>query len=139
MKRYRMAFVLIGLLGIMFLTYMIIDINQLQIRDNELGHHIFTAKLSQQLIRENPKDADGYYKLGLAYMDKKDFKSAITAFRQMEQISPLNAEYHYLAGWAYEYDNQHQIAKAELKRAIELDKFDTSVSQLAQDLMKQIH
>ncbi|MBW2062379.1 MAG: tetratricopeptide repeat protein [Deltaproteobacteria bacterium] len=67
----------------------------------------------EKITSLDPKDPDGFYRLGIAYEKNKDIEDAINAYRQVIKIKPDHAKAHYRTGILY-------LSRQEFKRGVEL-------------------
>lgn len=78
------------------------------------------AKL-KEAVRENPKDAEAHYRLGLAYEGLGKLEPAIKAYEEAVKLDPDKASYHYNLAVLYRVKRETDQAISHLKKALELD------------------
>jgi tetratricopeptide (TPR) repeat protein len=73
-----------------------------------------------QFIRQNPNDAIGYAKLGLAYSHLRKYREAIVELNTAIQIKPeaLGVEAYYYLGYSYSALGYHKDAVEAFKTAL---------------------
>lgn len=78
--------------------------------------------LLEKAIRLDPKLGPGYLQLGVLYAERKDFSSAITAYRQAVQVTPRLEEAHYRLAQVYRQAGETANAQAELQLYAQISK-----------------
>ena len=84
------------------------------------------VKLGEQLVARSPGSATGFYLkgLGLLWMaieSRAPLDPAIDALRTAAQLDPVFAENHFALAKAYQWEQQHGQAIAELEQTIRLN------------------
>jgi len=73
--------------------------------------------------------AAAYYKNGI-------YSSAIDLLTEATKSAPQNSTYHYHLGLAYQKSNQVELAKANFRRALELDPKSPRANEIRQALLE---
>lgn len=75
----------------------------------------------QEVLKENPRDADALILQGQMALARKDGKEAIQAFRTILKDQPELADIQFLLGRAYLLSGEVGLAREVLERAVALD------------------
>ena len=79
-------------------------------------HDVAEAKkLLEEVLKQDPKYADGYYQLGKLQLEEGDVKTAITNLEAGSKLSPNSDYIHYQLAMAYRRDAQMEAAAKEMK------------------------
>lgn len=78
------------------------------------------------VFRQQPKNNDVAYNLGLIAREAGDFNTAEKAFFRATKITPLTPECHIMLGNILTEQNKTQAAKKSFNRAVQLDKNNVS-------------
>lgn len=84
-----------------------------------------------------PESSAVYDTLGWVYRAKKDYKSAVSAFKKSISLDPKNAAAHYHLGLTYIDQRDKTQAVKALNNAIKLDK-NSQVAKLANDSLSRL-
>jgi tetratricopeptide (TPR) repeat protein len=71
-----------------------------------------------QSVQENPDDPWAHYKLGVYFMDKKEYDKAIGFFDEVTRLSPENSMAYHAKGAALSKMGNYKEASAAFQRAI---------------------
>ena len=74
-----------------------------------------------QVVKIKPDYAQGWFKIGFAYLSLKNFNEAIKAFQQVIKIEPNNSDAFYGLGFAYYSIGNRQAAENQYTSLIKLD------------------
>jgi spermidine synthase len=72
-------------------------------------------------LKASSRDKEAYRLLGLAYYGAKDLQGALAAYEKMMQAFPESGEPHYLMATVMVNTGQRAAARAEIKRALEVE------------------
>ena len=70
-------------------------------------------------LKKHPKDADGYYELGVAYARQGDMGLACRQWRKVLELQPSHSAARYFLGMAYLSQGKLQQAIAQYRTALE--------------------
>jgi tetratricopeptide (TPR) repeat protein len=84
------------------------------------GRQEETAKLVEEILKENPKDMTALKIQGLLALSKKDGLKAVNNFRILTQDQPQNQENWLLLARAHQINNEKQLSKEAAKKALEI-------------------
>ena len=87
----------------------------------EQGKYEEALALFDEAIKENPKNAENYYKKGTIKALLREYNSAIISFDKATQINPNNAKAHYNKGLSHTYLGQYKKALKEFIQATHLE------------------
>jgi len=73
------------------------------------------------LIKAMPDNAEAYYKRGLIFSDKKQYKAATKDYSAAIRLAPDKPEYFYARGYALSMSRLYDNALMDLSQAIKLD------------------
>ena len=76
--------------------------------------------VSQETIRKQTKESEGYYQQGLSFLDT-DQQRAFVAFQQAIQLNPGNYDAHYALGHIYFLRQAYHEAEREFRTCVGLD------------------
>ncbi|MDH4162935.1 MAG: tetratricopeptide repeat protein [Nitrospirota bacterium] len=74
----------------------------------------------EALVRENPKNANGWIALGNAQMDAQRFSDAIISYQRSLEIDPKNVDVRVDMGTCYRGVGQPEKALEEYRKALKL-------------------
>jgi tetratricopeptide (TPR) repeat protein len=86
-----------------------------------LGKFPETVKACEEAIRLSPGYAEAYMLMGVAKLQRKDFRAAEEAFRQAVTLRPGVAEFRLLLGVALYKNEDLEESQDELTRALDLN------------------
>lgn len=100
------------------------------------GQHAEAEQFFLKAAAANPNDAKVYAKLGLIYLNSKNYSDAIEALKVAAKIDKYNPSRHYNLALAYfgNKDLQHAIVSA--REAISLDPVTGKYRQFLDELLK---
>jgi tetratricopeptide (TPR) repeat protein len=93
--------------------------------------------LLEKAVHLDPKLGPGYLQLGVLYAERKDFLSAITAYRQAIQATPRLEEAHYRLAQAYRQAGETANAQAELQLYAQISKEEAEETQRQRHELQQ--
>lgn len=82
--------------------------------------YLKVMKTFQQIILDDPNNAEAYYNLGVAYGELGQYQEAIEALEQAIRIDPNEPDAYYNLGIAYSELEQYQEAIKAFKKSIRL-------------------
>lgn len=85
----------------------------------------------------NPKDSKVYARLGLIYLQKKNYSDAIEALKVAVKLDRFNPSRHYNLALAYEGNKDNQRAIATIREAISLDPVSPRYRALLEQLLNK--
>ena len=80
----------------------------------------------RQALRINPKDANAWYNLGIAYANLKRYNDAIEAYRQALRINPEDADAWYNLGITYAGLKRYNDAIEAYRQALRINPEDAA-------------
>jgi len=99
------------------------------------GHYQEAEKLFLGAAQKNPKDARIYAKLGLIYLQTKNYNDAIESLKVATKLDKYNPSRRYNLALAYWYNKDHQRAIASIREAISLDPVTPKYRQFLERLL----
>ncbi len=75
----------------------------------------------EEILKENPKDAQALLLKARIALLKKDGETSVAALRQLVDDAPKNAEYRLLLAQAHLINNDIKLAEDQLKQATQID------------------
>jgi len=75
----------------------------------------------QELLRQNPKSAEGYDMLGILYTRQKDYENALDAFRHALKLNPNSVGAHNNLGNIYVAQEQLDLAEKEFRETLRIE------------------
>jgi tetratricopeptide (TPR) repeat protein len=98
-----------------------------QIRDRLSSLHLNEAReLSAVLMRQEPRDYEGYFWAGFVDLQQGNFYTAVRHLRQAEKLRPPGNAVQKVIGLAYLELSQQQLFQLKMNEAIALDPADFS-------------
>ncbi|CAD7780417.1 Tetratricopeptide repeat protein [Candidatus Methanoperedenaceae archaeon GB37] len=94
-------------------------------------------KLIEKVLKKYPKEATFWDTAGWVYYRLKQYDKAISHLKKAIQIAPSAPTYHYHLGMVYKAKGNLNLAKKELKKAIE-SKRNFREKSLAMETYKEI-
>ncbi len=85
----------------------------------------------------NPKDSKVYARLGLIYLQKKNYTDAIDALKVAVKLDRFNPSRYYNLALAYEGNKDNQRAIATIREAISLDPVSPKYRALLEQLLNK--
>jgi tetratricopeptide (TPR) repeat protein len=85
----------------------------------------------------NPKDSKVYARLGLIYLQKKNYTDAVEALKVAVKLDKFNPSRHYNLALAYEGKRDNQRAIATIREAISLDPVSAKYRTLLEQLLNK--
>jgi len=85
----------------------------------------------------NPKDSKVYARLGLIYLQKKNYTDAVEALKVAVKLDRFNPSRHYNLALAYEGKRDNQRAIATIREAISLDPVSPKYRALLEQLLNK--
>lgn len=85
----------------------------------------------------NPRDAKVYARLGLIYLQRKNYSDAIEALKVAVKLDKYNPSRHYNLALAYTGKDDHQRAIATIREAISLDPVSPKYRTLLEQLLNK--
>lgn len=85
----------------------------------------------------NPKDSKVYARLGLIYLQKKNYTDAIDALKVAVKLDRFNPSRYYNLALAYEGNKDNQRAIATIREAISLDPVSPKYRTLLEQLLNK--
>jgi len=78
-------------------------------------------EILKKMVADNPKDANAFYLLGLAYMKKQEYPEAIESLTKVVELTPSFAGAFHQLGLCYQQQNDKEKALQYFEKALELD------------------
>jgi Tfp pilus assembly protein PilF len=78
--------------------------------------------LLEKAVHLDPKLGPAYLQIGILYSERRDFSSAIAAYRQAIEAAPRLEEAHYRLAQAYRQAGEAPNAQAELQLYTQISK-----------------
>lgn len=95
-------------------------------------------KLYIKIAALNPKNLKVYNRLGVIYMEKKNFKDAKEAFLMGVRLDRKKASRHFNLATAYEELREYRNAMESLEEAIKLDKTNEKYKNYLENLKDKV-
>ncbi len=90
-----------------------------------------------RLASNHPNDSKIYARLGLLYLNAKNYSDAIEALKVAVKLDKYNPSRHYNLGLAYMGNNDTQRAISSVREAISLDPVTQKYRQLLEQLLNR--
>ncbi len=88
---------------------------------DEIGEWIKSDKIYDQLIKNNPNDAQAYNNYAYSLVERnKDLERALSYAKEAVKLEPENPSYLDTIGWAYYKMNDIKKARAFIEKSIEI-------------------
>ena len=88
--------------------------------DLALGKQAEAERQIQEVLKENPRSADGLIFSGRMALAKRNGKDAVQAFRKVLHDQPELATAHFLLGQAYQLTGENSLVKESFEHAVAL-------------------
>lgn len=131
-----MKFIRIGLLVFMLLFSNMLVLTIAYNYNNQKSPEIIQLTES---LKNNPYDAEVFYKLGVAYVNNKDLEQALPYFERAVQINSSFAAAYFMIGSICAKTNKHQRAAEAFKQALTLDNNYACLEQVIYRLLREVH
>jgi tetratricopeptide (TPR) repeat protein len=77
------------------------------------------VEILKKMVADNPKDANAFYMLGIAYTKKQAYPEAIEALTKVTELSPSFAGSFHQLGLCYQQQNEKEKALQYFEKALE--------------------
>ena len=103
---------------------------------DEIGEWIKSDKVYDQLIKNNPNDAQAYNNYAYSLVERnKDLQRALSYAKKAVKLEPENPSYLDTIGWAYYKMNDIKKARAFIEQSIEIEGDNSVVLEHLGDIL----
>ena len=103
---------------------------------DEIGEWVKSDKIYDQLIKNNPNDAQAYNNYAYSLVERnKDLQRALSYAKKAVKLEPENPSYLDTIGWAYYKMNDIKKARAFIEQSIEIEGDNSVVLEHLGDIL----
>lgn len=95
-------------------------------------------KLYLKIASINPKNIKVYNRLGVIYMQKKEFSDAKEAFLMAVRLDPKKASRHYNLATSYDELREYRNAQESLEKALKIDSDNKKYQKYFEELKEKV-
>ena len=112
------------------------DLHSIAILYDDIGEWVKSDKIYDQLIKNNPNDAQAYNNYAYSLVERnKDLQRALSYAKKAVKLEPENPSYLDTIGWAYYKMNDIKKARAFIEQSIEIEGDNSVVLEHLGDIL----
>jgi cytochrome c-type biogenesis protein CcmH/NrfG len=92
----------------------------------------------QDLVQRNPSSFDGHYRLGVLYLQEKNFPRAVLTLQKAVRRQPNSADAFFMLGQAEEAQSHYRDAQKAYARALQFAADNRGFRQRYEALLKKL-